>query len=211
MMGDPVKKKLITGLMAFTAIAATLAPPVTATAAHRTAPATRSGEVSESPATKATASGASYFMSQSKSLGLTPAQAKALQAEAEVNVARTGGTQVAPNKIDLGGATMTLAVPGEKYARDLTQPRSTRAAASCAHGHMCAYRGRNYSGNTIDMYRCADYRIPWATRGSWINNQTAGTRARFKSSDGVVRWTSPGAYSSDPDADWSWVHWVRNC
>ncbi|MFE7129700.1 hypothetical protein ACFVIM_02460 [Streptomyces sp. NPDC057638] len=215
-----MKKKLTTGLMAFAAIAATLTPPVTATAAHRTAPAAQSGQVSGAPATtgSVTADGAStapgrasHFMSQSRNLGLTAAQARALQTEAEANVARTGGTQVAPNRIDLGGAIMTLAVPGEKYARDLTQPRSTRALASCAYGHMCAYKDRNYTGNTIDMLRCADYRIPWLTRGSWINNQTRGTRARFMSSDRVVRWTSPGAYSSDPNADWSWVHWVRNC
>ncbi|MER5771620.1 hypothetical protein [Streptomyces sp. NPDC001985] len=204
-----MKMKLATGLAAFTAIAATLTPTTTA-AATQPGPTGGSSAITAGGASGASRS-ASDFMSQSRSLGLTAVQARALQAEADANVSRTGGTQVAPNKIDLGGATMTLAVPGEKYARDLTQPGSARAAASCGYGHMCAYKERNYVGNTIDMVRCADYRIPWVTRGSWINNQTTGTRARFKSSDGVVRWTSPGAYSVDPNADWSWVHWVRNC
>jgi hypothetical protein len=84
-------------------------------------------------------------------------------------------------------------------------------ASRLALGHFCAYSGINFTGQAIDMFACRDYTIPWAGRGSWINNQTSGTRAQFKSSDGVVRWTSDQPYTDDRGADWSWVHRVRPC
>lgn len=85
------------------------------------------------------------------------------------------------------------------------------AAASCPYKYFCAYPGANFTGTPIPMYNCTEYDIPWTTVGSWINNQTPGTRAQFRSSDHVTRWTDTGAYDSDASADWSWVYWVKPC
>lgn len=153
------------------------------------------------------------FAAQATSAGLTSAQAQSLQARVNNYLAETGGTQVAINEISLSGANIFLTLPGQTQSRDLTtgavSPQSV--AASCNYGHMCAYANQNFSGDTIDMYTCGNYSIPWVGTGSWINNQTTGTRAQFKSSDGVTRWTSAGAYTNDPSADWSWVWHVQNC
>jgi hypothetical protein len=61
------------------------------------------------------------------------------------------------------------------------------------------------------MYNCTEYDMPWSSLGSWINNQTPGTRAQFRSSDHVTRWSDSGAYDSDASADWSWVWYVKPC
>jgi len=89
------------------------------------------------------------------------------------------------------------------------QPDSTQAL--CNSGYFCAFPEPNFTGLPINMFRCADYAIPWTTVGSWINNQTGGARAQFKSSDGVVRWTSGVAWDEDRNADWSWVYNVKPC
>ncbi|WP_405464167.1 hypothetical protein OG783_09075 [Streptomyces jietaisiensis] len=61
------------------------------------------------------------------------------------------------------------------------------------------------------MYQCAECSIPWSGNGSWINNRTTGTVARFRSDDHVTRWRDGGAYSNDPVADRTWVWYLRNC
>lgn len=35
--------------------------------------------------------------------------------------------------------------------------------------------------------------------------------ANFLDDNGVSRWHDIGAFSSDDDAPWYWVHWVKNC
>lgn len=153
------------------------------------------------------------FTAQAKSLGLTSAQAQSLQTRADNYLSTIGGTQVAVNEISLRGADLFLTLPGQTRARNLGAGTAgpQTPAASCNYYHMCAYENQNFSGDTIDMYNCGNYSIPWSDRGSWINNQSTGTRAQFKSSDNVTRWTSAGAYTNDPNADWSWVWYVQNC
>ena len=85
------------------------------------------------------------------------------------------------------------------------------AAASCPYKYFCAYPGANFTGTPILMYNCTEYDMPWSSVGSWINNQTPGTRAQFRSSDHVTRWTDDGAYDTDASADWSWVWYVKPC
>ncbi|MFE6888014.1 hypothetical protein [Streptomyces sp. NPDC057694] len=141
---------------------------------------------------------------------LTSAEATALQNRVDGYIADVGGTQIAANRIRLGtGAVLTLALPSRADAdrSDIAQA----ASYTCRYGHFCAYSDVNWSGDVIDMYYCADYKIPWFGNGSWINNQTPGTQAGFKDNDFVVRWADSGAYSSDDVADWSWVHTVKNC
>ncbi|WP_178880368.1 peptidase inhibitor family I36 protein [Streptomyces acidiscabies] len=88
---------------------------------------------------------------------------------------------------------------------------AAKVAASCPYEYFCAYPGRNFTGTPILMYHCVEREIPWTSVGSWINNQTPGTSAQFRSSDHVTRWRDGGAYSWDTDADWSWVYWVKPC
>jgi hypothetical protein len=99
--------------------------------------------------------------------------------------------------------TAGAATPSSGYAA---------AAASCPYKYFCAYPEPNFGGTPLPpMYNCTEYYIPWTSIGSWINNQTPGTRAQFKSSDHVTRWTDSGAYDSDASADWNWVYWVKPC
>ncbi|MEU6557103.1 hypothetical protein ABZ915_43725 [Streptomyces sp. NPDC046915] len=147
---------------------------------------------------------------QTRELGLTSAEATALQNRVDAYIASVGGTQIAADRIRLGtGAVLTLALPSTAGA-DRGEAAQV-ASYTCRYGHFCAYSDVNWSGDVIDMYHCADYKIPWFGNGSWINNQTPGTQAGFKDNDFVVRWADPGAYSSDDVADWSWVHYVKNC
>ncbi|MGW8571408.1 peptidase inhibitor family I36 protein [Streptomyces niveus] len=153
------------------------------------------------------------FSAQARGLGLTSSQAETLQARADGYLARTGGAQVAVNRIELqAGAVLLLALPGEKYARDLTGKSGARTATYCPYDWMCAYSGTGYSGDQINMYYCnLRYGIPWYGDGSWHNNQSAGTRAEFFDTNGNLGWTSPGAESWDDVAPWGWVGSISPC
>ncbi|WP_405835252.1 hypothetical protein [Streptomyces sp. NBC_01518] len=126
--------------------------------------------------------------------------------------AKEGGTQVATDRIrtaDEGARALAL-MAGNSV--DSKSTNGTAAiAAGCGYKYFCAYPGPNFTGDPIPMYDCREYYIPWTSLGSWINNQTPGTRAQFRSSDHVTRWTDAGAYDTDASADWSWVYWVKPC
>lgn len=150
------------------------------------------------------------FSAEAQSEGLTAAQASALQAEVEAEIADFGGEQIAPNKVRLGkGVTLTVVVPGEKYVRALSQPVGVRAA--CQHLYFCAYPGTNFTGNEISMFDCRGYQIPWVGNGSWDNNQSTGTRARMYGSGGALIYTTPGARSYDLVGSWTSIYSVRPC
>ncbi|MFC8075188.1 peptidase inhibitor family I36 protein [Streptomyces sp. NPDC057307] len=153
------------------------------------------------------------FAAQARGAGLTGSEAKALQAEANAHLAKWGGTQTAANRIQLPGGELTLVLPGEKYARDLNAKGGARtAAASCPYTYVCAYPGRDFTGTELRLFTC-DYqaRIYWSGTGSWINNQRSALRAKFYDSGRVLRWTSPGGYSEDRAADWTWVWYLSPC
>lgn len=155
---------------------------------------------------------AAPFAAQAEALGLNSAQAKALQSRADSYLSERGGTQIAANKIKFtGGSTLVLALPGANQSYGKEQNGTAIASYTCGYGHFCAFSGINFTGDVIDMYRCAEYSIPWSGHGSWKNNQTTGTVANFESDDHISRWHDRGAYSQDEDADWSWVWYVRNC
>ncbi|MEV7395361.1 hypothetical protein [Streptomyces sp. NPDC091215] len=165
-------------------------------------------------------SGQLTFHQQTKAAGLSDAQASALQAEVNRDLAVMGGTQVAPNRIDLNGkGTVFVAVPGETHPRDLSSASGIRPAYDpCAgwpdYGHMCAYSGTNHTGSEIDMYSCDVYYIPWYTTGSWDNNQTrdltGGRIAAFYWGSRYLSNTGP-ARSLDENGNWSVVSRVYNC
>lgn len=167
------------------------------------------------PASAAPAQADTVFGAQARAAGLTQAQADALQAKVEGNLARLGGRQVSANEIRLAeGATLLVPVPGEKYARDLTSPAGTRSALAweCTYEYFCMYRGQNGTGERLALYYCQDYALDnWVGLGSWWNYQTTGTRAQFKDRNRTVIYTTPGASSYNGSYDWTPVWYVKPC
>ncbi|MFJ6778626.1 hypothetical protein [Streptomyces yangpuensis] len=87
------------------------------------------------------------------------------------------------------------------------------AAVACPYEYYCAYPQPGFGGDPIMIWRCDDVRyVPWSgTNGSWINNQTPGTRARFIFAGGSSAYTY-GAYSSvSSGVNWSTVYHIDPC
>ncbi|MFI6643383.1 hypothetical protein [Streptomyces sp. NPDC050504] len=155
--------------------------------------------------------GGRAFAAQAREAGLTAAQARSLQARVDGYLAKTGGRQVAINKIDLGGGTLLLTLPGEERGRDLSVPGSKTAAASCPWTYMCAWPGENFTGDGLMLFTCGvKTYIPWTGTGSWISNQRAALIAKFYDVNGNVGWTTPGG-TSDAHAPWGWVYHLSPC
>src|SRR6185369_15918921 len=152
------------------------------------------------------------FAAQGEAAGLTAA----LQAEADRYLREFGGNQVALNQIELTGATIRIAAPGEQQPRRLGTAAVRDAncdGGGADHHHFCAYRRSNFTGANIDMYACGVYDIPesWVGPGSWVNNQSTGTRARMLNDAGSVVHTTPPARSRDANGNWTPVDRVWNC
>ncbi|MFJ2719390.1 hypothetical protein [Streptomyces sp. NPDC087437] len=162
--------------------------------------------------------GAHAFAGQAKAAQLTNSQAAALRSKVDAYLKETGGKQIALNEIDLNGRGRVLVtLPGEDRPRDFTSNSGTLVAADpCItgawyNGYFCAYKGVDYTGDRIDMYYCQSYSIPWISQGSWINNQTYGTKARFYNGSGSLIYTTPGAWSGNNSYSWVGVYSVRPC
>ncbi|MEV7519227.1 hypothetical protein [Streptomyces sp. NPDC091371] len=86
------------------------------------------------------------------------------------------------------------------------------AAVACPYEYFCAYPEPGYGGQPIMLWSCSDVRyIPWSSTGSWINNQTSGTRARFIYSGGASSYTD-GAWSVAPGGvNWSQIYYIDPC
>ncbi len=155
------------------------------------------------------------FAAQGTAAGLTAAQVGAVQAEADQYLREFGGKQVALNRVELTGATITIAVPGEKQPRQLGTAalRDANCDGSADYHHFCAYRGEYFTGTQIDMYACGVWDIPekWVGPGSWDNNQTFGIRARMMNDAGTVIYTTPPAPYWDGSGSWTPVDRMRNC
>ena len=85
-------------------------------------------------------------------------------------------------------------------------PGEARQAATCQYYYFCAYSEPNFQGDVRRGATCGvAVGIPWFTyNGSWINNQTSGTRARINYLDGT-HWYARGAYSEQS----SGMGWYR--
>ncbi|MEV6956650.1 hypothetical protein [Streptomyces sp. NPDC051183] len=156
------------------------------------------------------------FAAQAKQAGLNATQAKALQTRVNGYLAQTGGTQTAANEITYspaaGGGTLTLTLPGEKKARSLN-PTAT-LGGDCAYYWFCAFAESGYNGDSRKAEKCnTNTFIPWTTtNGSWINNQTAGTRAKFKNSGYGIIGYSAGAYAAQSyGVNWTSVYYIDPC
>ncbi|GAA2664489.1 MULTISPECIES: hypothetical protein [Actinosynnema] len=166
----------------------------------------------------ASASGEGAFTAQARAAGLTAEQAEGLQDKVDDYLREVGGKQVAPNRIDLGGAVLTVTVPGEDRTRFLGEVgANVDNAPECngnwaRYGWFCAYENERFSGNNIGMFYCGVYYIPWITMGSWHNNQTTGTRPWLYFNNGQPPWHMPPADSQQASGvGWSPVSRIKNC
>ena len=157
------------------------------------------------------------FVAQAEAAGLSPATATALQAKIDhyLTTLHGRGTQVSPNQIDLHGAVLNVAVPGESQPRQLvpTVTSSDACTPGADYGWFCAYSGENFTGDNIGMYDCGNYGIPWSSTGSWNNNQTTGTRPWLYWEDSsIAPWHMPAAWSDQTTGvDWWPVSSITNC
>lgn len=169
------------------------------------------------PAGASATAGQRNFAEQGKATGLSAAQIAELQTTVDGYLAKVGGTQLALNKIDLNGtATLYVALSGEDHPRSLAATFGAQATdPNCTPGadflHFCAYRLTNFRGDQIDMFACRRYTMPWVGDGSWDNNQSSGTRARFYGSSGNLLYTTPAPHSLNLSYDWTPVFSVVNC
>jgi|SRR5215471_10664074 len=85
------------------------------------------------------------------------------------------------------------------------------AIHGCPFLYFCAYSGTNFTGSVIPMLNCQLYTMPFAGEGSWVNNQTRGTRAEFLGSRGqLLNFTAP-APSQNASKNWTNVFFVKPC
>jgi len=156
------------------------------------------------------------YAAQAEAAGLTPAQTSALQARVSDYLNEMGGRQVALNEIAFDGGQLLVALPGEDQPRNFGSGSGTQVVESpCAvemyNGWFCAFRYTGFQGDQLNWYYCGTYNMPWTGFGSWRNNQTRGTRARFLNASGAVIYTTPPAYSSSLSYNWGPVYRVRPC
>jgi hypothetical protein len=170
------------------------------------------------------------FVAQARTAGVPAAQATALQAKIDDYLTELAGrgTQISPNQIDLHGAVLNVTVPGEHAPRQLAPAaKAGLRATECQRwssfpqpsqavpdGWFCAYRFEWGTGDTIGMFDCGEYFIPWHSTGSWMNNQTVGTvpRLYFVPGSGRFPWDMPAARSMQGYlVDWAPVYSIRNC
>ena len=110
--------------------------------------------------------------------------------------AHPGEKQLAADRATMPGGDVTFSVPGA------TSP----AAISCGYGHLCIQDG---NGHSYDYYTCGYYDFDGVGDGTFNNNQTPGTVAKFYNSDGSLRWTSTAPQSGT--ASWTPVYHIRPC
>ncbi|WP_260696765.1 hypothetical protein [Streptomyces sp. 130] len=174
------------GLMA--AAAALIAGP--ALSAHATTPAAPGGQQT--------------YAAQARAAGLTDQQAGELQQRVDaVRAQEPRARQTSANTLAVPAGTVTIPAPGQAETRNLASPGT---ALACANGHLCITDGRGY---TYDYYYCGYYEFDGVGDGTFNNNQTSGTRARFYNSDGSERWSHVAKGTGT--ASWTPVFYVRPC
>ena len=144
----------------------------------------------------------SDFRAQAQADGLSSAQAESLQKRVDaVLEGQAGGRQVSANKVRYDGLTVTVDPRWKANGG-----KSTKANLACGYGHLCiTVRGTNF-----DFYKCQKWNVSnWYGDGTFENNQTPGTVARFYNQDGSERWHSV-AYQKGT-ATWDPIYSLRPC
>lgn len=149
------------------------------------------------------------YADQAQELGLSRAEAAKLQSKVDGYLAKLGGKQVGINKIELPGAVLLVPLPGETGARDLDDP--SIQSHECPYKDFCAYEFSYYAGTKLRMFNCVNYQMPFAGIGSYINNQTPHTIARFKDQNFVIIDSSGPATWAEPYYDWTPVYYIKPC
>ncbi len=158
-----------------------------------------SGSASAEPAAAQSA-----YARQARAAGLTGAQAAELQQQVDRYLTtHPDARQVSANRLTTEGGAVTIPAPGESRVRDLASPE---AAVACGEGHLCIVDGR---GRHYDYYRCGRYSFDGIGDGTFNNNQTTGTVARFYNSDGSLRWSNRAKDTGT--ASWTPVFFVQPC
>lgn len=137
--------------------------------------------------------------------GLTATRAQSLQERVDgVLAEQPGGRQVSATKVRYDGYDVTLDPRQPAAARDSSGSGAT--AVACRHGHMCL----TVRGKTFDFYKCKTVALKhWYGKGTFNNNQTRGTVAKFYNKNGTVRWTSKAPQKGT--ATWDPIYKVRPC
>jgi hypothetical protein len=137
---------------------------------------------------------------------LSPRQARYLQARVDRVIARTDGTQVAINQVVWDGGDTLVPLPGERRARELgTAARGFGTAArepsdNCKYYQFCTYHTRDWHGIENRMQSCVLHNDRGGIFGSYRNNQTPGTRARFYNSGvELIATTHPAPFQNTVD------------
>ncbi len=137
---------------------------------------------------------------------LSPRQARYLQARVDRVIARTDGTQVAINQVVWDGGDTLVPLPGERRARELgTAARGFGSAArapsdDCKYFQFCTYHTRDWHGIENRMESCVLHIDRGGIFGSYRNNQTPGTRARFYNSGvELIATTQPAPFKNTVD------------
>ncbi|MEO3924276.1 hypothetical protein ABGB07_10510 [Micromonosporaceae bacterium B7E4] len=153
------------------------------------------------------------FEQQARAAGLTPSQAEYLEKRSDYYLAIMGGKRTSLNQIDVNGtATVNIALPGESRPRNLSSEAGRRQAAEpCPYLYFCAYQYEHWTGDSINMYNCRFYPIPWVSVGSWENDQTVGTEPmQYHSNSGSQR--LPAAYAlQGSGVTWLTITGIRPC
>ncbi|RAJ71810.1 hypothetical protein K378_00631 [Streptomyces sp. Amel2xB2] len=127
------------------------------------------------------------------------AQSQQLQRQVDGFLAEEqGARQLSANKVAFKGGTVTFPADGRKH--------SALRAPSCRHGHLCVVDGR---GRKYDYYRCGTYQFLGIGNGTFNNNQTSGTVARFYNRNGSLRWTNRAKDTGT--ASWTPVWKIKPC
>ena len=157
----------------------------------------------------------SRFAAQAHAAGVSVTKADALQQEVTSFVHEHGGTQVALNVVDFPGGSITFAVPGEKYARDLAttaRPLSTPVCPTTATGTFCAYKAAFFEGSEISIYNNCDFAsMPWTTEGSYMNHLPTGQQADWLNSVHDVIYLTPASPSTNQEVNWDPVNYIWVC
>ncbi|WP_217569459.1 hypothetical protein [Streptomyces sp. GbtcB7] len=157
------------------------------------------------------------FAEQVRAANLSSEQATLLQSEVDGHLRKLGGRQVSPNEIRFDRGRILVAIPGENHPRDFATGRGTQffydqcLDGDIPSGWFCEYNAEYFQGSQVQWYKCDTYTDPFNGLGSWVNNQSPGTRARMYNVFGTPIYTTPGAYSVDATGNWYDVQSVKIC
>lgn len=164
---------------------------------------------------------ATSFAAQARAAGLNDTQIRHLQADVDKEVARTGGTQVAANRVlwpggdgdtvlQIRGTSGASSIPADTSSSRSVAP-NTGMSFGCNYKEFCIYYNTDYTNMFWRMYYCKRYLTGGRWFFSYVNNQTTGTRAAFLDWQGNrIAWTYP-AYHRGTTSLAEETNWIKPC